>query len=282
MTPELFLDTGGYHRVAKGRHGFVMYNRFDTYIGRSIEHYGEFSEYEVDLFRQLLQANDTVVEVGSNYGTHTLPIARLVGPNGFVHAIEAQRIVFQALCATIALNNLGNVSCYQVAAAAEAGHFFIPQFSYAEEQNYGGMEIDREVSGERISAVKLDDLVTVSTLRLIKIDAEGMEQQVIAGAARLIERHRPLLYVENDRAAKSPALIRAIAALGYRLYWHIPPMFNPNNFAGNLKNIFGGICSMNMLCLPRESDFAMDEFQEIQDYDAHPLAPVLQPIKKAG
>ncbi|MCY7389116.1 MAG: FkbM family methyltransferase, partial [Burkholderiales bacterium] len=251
-------------------------------IGRSIETYGEFSEFEVDLFRQILSVGDNVVEVGSNYGTHTLPLARIVGPGGFVHAVEAQRIVSQALCATISLNNLENVACYQVAAAAATGHFFIPQFSYALEQNYGGMEIDREASGERVSAVKLDDLITVSTLRLIKIDAEGMEQQVLAGAVRLIDQHRPLLYVENDRAAKSPALIRAIAGLGYRLYWHIPPMFNPNNFAGNPENIFGGTCSINMLCLPREAHFAMDEFVEILDYDAHPLLSALRPDEKTG
>lgn len=274
MPPDLLLDTGGYHRVVKGRHGYLMYNRYDTYIGRSIENYGEFSEHEVDLFRQLLQAGDTVIEVGSNYGTHTLPLAKLVGPKGHVHAIEAQRIVFQALCGTIALNNLGNVVCYQVAAAAAAGHFFIPQFSYAEEQNIGGTEIDRDDSGERVVAVKLDDLVAVSTLKLIKVDAEGMERQVIVGATHLIERHRPLLYVENDRAAKSPALVRAIAALGYRMFWHIPPMFNLNNFAGNPENIFGEICSMNMICLPREdSKYAMGAFQEILDYDSHPFIP---------
>jgi len=273
MNPERFLDTGGYHRVARARHGLVMYNRFDTYIGRSIENYGEFSEHEVNLFRQFLRPNDTVIEVGSNYGAHTLPMAKLVGPRGFVHAVEAQRIVHQALCATIALNNLANVSCYQVAAADRPGHFFIPQFSYAEEQNYGGMEIDRQTEGEKVRAVRLDDLIAVSALRLLKIDAEGMEQQVITGATRLIEQHRPVLYVENDRAEKSPMLVRAIAKLGYRLYWHIPPMFNPDNFAGNPENVFGAICSMNMLCLHRATVFAMDEFQEILDYDAHPLLP---------
>ena len=49
---------------------------------------------------------------------------------------------------------------------------------------------------------------------LIKIDVEGMEGRVIDGALKTISRFKPLLYVENDRADKSVALIEQIMGLG--------------------------------------------------------------------
>src|SRR5262249_40109323 len=85
------------------------------------------------------------------------------------------------------------------------------------------------------------------------IDVEGMERAVLEGAAQTIARCKPVLYVENDRPEKSPALIRTIDGLGFDLYWHCPPLFNPGNFGGNPTNIFGQIVSMNMLCVPKST-----------------------------
>jgi hypothetical protein len=57
-----------------------------------------------------------------------------------------------------------------------------------------------------------------------------MEGEVLAGASGQIVRHRPILYVENDRRENSAGLIRMIDELGYDASWHMPQMFNPNNF----------------------------------------------------
>ncbi|TFG83046.1 MAG: FkbM family methyltransferase, partial [Chromatiales bacterium] len=57
----------------------------------------------------LYNKNDT--DIGANIGTHTLALARLVGQQGLVFAFEPQRIVFQTLCANMALNSLDNVHC---------------------------------------------------------------------------------------------------------------------------------------------------------------------------
>ena len=87
----------------------MLYNEHDIYIGRSLDLYGEFSEGECDVFRQLIQPGWTVLELGANIGSHTVFLAKRVGPSGRVIAFEPQRIVFQTLCANIALNNLLNV-----------------------------------------------------------------------------------------------------------------------------------------------------------------------------
>ena len=83
----------------------------------------------------------------------------------------------------------------------------------------------------------------------MKIDVEGFELDVLKGAAQTIARFNPRIYLENDRKEKSAALIAHLLGLGYRLYWHLPPLFRPDNFFKNPKDIWGNIVSVNMLCL---------------------------------
>jgi len=97
----------------------------------------------------------------------------------------------------------------------------------------------------------------------IKIDCEGMELAVIDGAVDKIKNKRPVIYVENDREEKSAELIAAIMALDYDLYWHMPPLFNPDNMAGKADNIFSKIISINMLCLPSEFKIRVDGVERV-------------------
>jgi hypothetical protein len=87
--------------------------------------------------------------------------------------------------------------------------------------------------------------------RLIKADVEGMELQVLRGALRFLQTHQPLLYVENNRNEVVDPLIEFIDSIGYAMFWHEMPLFNPNNYFANPTNIFGDELSHNMLCVPR-------------------------------
>src|SRR5262249_13602917 len=78
-----------------------------------------------------------------------------------------------------------------------------------------------------------------------------MEQAALEGATATLSRLKPVLYVENDRREKSESLIRCLDSLGYSMYWHAPPLFNPRNYFGNPRNVFGPIVSRNMLCINR-------------------------------
>jgi len=64
--------------------------------------------------------------------------------------------------------------------------------------------------------------------------------------------------VENDRKEHSQRLIALIQSFGYRLWWHLPRMYNPDNYRGDSENMFGNIVSVNMLCLPKEVQAAID------------------------
>src|SRR5258707_14359705 len=103
------------------RYGHMLYNIHDVYVGRSLDLYGEFSEGEVGLFRQLVKPGDLVLDVGANIGTHTLFFSQRIGATGRVLAFEPQRIVFQTLCANLAINSATNVWCYPHAVGGEPG-----------------------------------------------------------------------------------------------------------------------------------------------------------------
>jgi hypothetical protein len=77
--------------------------------------------------------------------------------------------------------------------------------------------------------------------------------------------------VENDRVERSQALINLIAGLGYRMFWYLPPLFNPDNFYGNAENCYPGILSVNMLCLHKENKLELSGFEEVLDPSFHPL-----------
>jgi len=250
------MSIEGFNRVKDCRHGRMLYNVHDTYIGRSLDLYGEFSEGEIDLFKPLIRPDDVVVEVGANIGVHTVWFAKATAGGGAVMAFEPQRLIFQALCANLALNSIVNALAFQQACGATSGGFItVPIIDPTRSGNFGALELadGAHTVGDEVPLVRLDDF-ELPRCRLLKIDVEGMELEVLKGAGQLIRRCKPLLYVENDREEKSEALVRHIASLGYDLYLHLPTLYSPANFFANADNVFGNIVSLNMLCVPSGSE----------------------------
>ena len=239
------------------RYGQMLFNRYDRYIGRSLQVYGEFSEGECDVFRQIVQPGHTVVEVGANIGAHTVPLAQWVGTTGKVIAFEPQRVVFQTLCANVALNNLLNVHCLQQAVGSEPGSIVVPHIDYQSENNFGGLGLGSFTRGESVPLVTIDSL-NLTACHFLKLDVEGMERDAILGARETLEKFKPVLYVENDRKDQSDALVRTLDEFGYAMYWHLPPYFNPKNFAGHSENIFGNLVSKNMICFHQSLSHQID------------------------
>jgi FkbM family methyltransferase len=239
------------------RYGSMAYPAQDMYVGRSLALYGEFSEGEAAMFRLLVKPGDMVVEVGANLGAHTVLLARLAGASGAVLAFEPQPILFQVLCANLVLNQITNVVAEQKGLGRKPGFAHIPVLDYGANLNFGGLSLDMVTEGERVP-VQILDSYRLHQCAFIKIDVEGMEAQVLEGAAETLHRLRPVLYVENDRREKSAELIKLLWSMDYRLWWHRPPLFHADNFAGNPENVFGDIVSQNLLCVPRERAFDID------------------------
>lgn len=222
----------------------MMVNDCDAYIGKSLLTYGEFSPGEAALFEKFIQPGMTVVDVGANIGAHTIALAKMVGPDGRVFAYEPQRLIFQMLCANVALNHLNNVFCQQQGVGYNTW-IGMSSLDPDHDNNFGAVSLDILPGPERVEVVPL-----TAECHFLKIDVEGMEQEVLESSKAMLAACHPVIYLENDRLEKSADLIRCVYDLGYTPYWHIVPLFVAKNWAHNPTNVFGEVCSMNMLCMP--------------------------------
>jgi FkbM family methyltransferase len=274
--------SSGFLGARQCRHGPMLYLKHDAYVGRALELYGEFSELEWQALAQMARPGDVVVEAGANLGTHTVALARRVGPKGTVHAFEPQRVVHQIMCANVILNGLINVHAYHAAVGDQPGTIEVPPVDYGCRNNFGGLSldglsnatIDANAKSESVPVMTIDSL-NLERLKLLKIDVEGMERAVLLGARQTIERCKPTLYFEADREARNRDLITTVFEMGYRLWWHTPRLFNPDNFDRNPTNVFGRIVSINMLGIHRESPGSAKGFREVTSPDE------LSPFKHA-
>lgn len=254
LPPDPFVR---FNTLKNTRHGLMLFNENDLFIGRALALYGEYAEHEMSFLRRFLRAGDIVVDAGANIGAHTVVFARAVGPSGGVLAFEPQRYAFQTLAANVALNSFTNVLTFQAALGREAGRVEIPVVSPHAPFNFGGVSLVEGTHGdavrEQVARARLDDF-TMPSLRLMKVDVEGMELDVLEGAASTIAAHRPFLYVEIDRQERNPPLFRKLAELRYRLFRHSPRLFNESNFAGVTSNVYANIVSHNAVCVPQEHE----------------------------
>jgi FkbM family methyltransferase len=173
----------------------------------------------VDALHELVTDGSTVLDVGANIGFFSVRFARWVGPTGHVIAIEPEARNIESLRRRIARAGLLDVvTCIEAAAADRPG-----QLRLARTPGHPGDHHLAE-DGEPIAAVTLDELTATDRrpVTLVKIDVQGAETMVLAGARRLIAEHRPAVFVEVDEpslarmGSSGRSLVEAIIALGYR------------------------------------------------------------------
>lgn len=262
-----------YH-LAATRHGLMVINSQDSYIGRSLLAYGEYAEIEWQFLAQLVGATTgRVLEIGAHCGALSLPLANALSLQGRqLTVLEPQQIIFQQLCANLALNGLMNVTALPVACGRRPGTVHLPHLDYKQRQNFGGVEVT-DGPGEfdtTVTCTSVDAMQFSDPLGLIKIDVEGCELAVLEGAVQTLQAYRPLLYLENDRRQHSKPLIEWLWAADYLLWWHLPPLFNPQNFYGTREDLFKMI-SVNMLAVPAERQINVKDLMPIVDSAQHPM-----------
>jgi len=175
-------------------------------------------EIVVEMLRGLRKRNGNgvvVVDCGANIGIMTTVMARAMTKWGSVVAVEAQLRLFYALCGNIALNNLFNVTAFYGAIANRSGTMSIPEIDYSKAGSLGSFELRPRADGKtedigqpidyekltiRTPMIAIDDL-GLTRCDFIKIDVEGMEAEALRGARQIIERFRPMIFVERGKAS---------------------------------------------------------------------------------
>lgn len=239
------------------RHGPLLVAADDAVIGRAIALYGQFAEAVPRLLCSALAPGDTAVDIGANIGTVALPLARAVGPSGRVYAFEPQRRAHALLGVNAALNGLTQLIPVRAGLAAAAGVMVVPPAGGDDGGNQGALALAADGPGDPVPVFPLDALA-LPACALIKIDVEGMEAAVLAGAAGTIARHRPILYVEAHAGPGTMACLSWLAAAGYRCHWHISPFWDADNIAGARSNVFGDRGDVNVLALPAEAGLSIE------------------------
>lgn len=241
------------NEVINTKYGLVLVNKNDMYIANHLRAKGCWCDEEVAAILKILRGGDIVVEVGANVGAHSIAIAAAIGAEGRLYAFEPQRIVFQQLAATVALNGLPNVHCIQRAVGRERAVAAIPPVNYSVLGNFAGVSLIEGRSSqvefidgdaEDVEVVTIDSL-NLPACRLIKIDAEGMDLDVIIGARSTIERFRPVIVTEWEPAGDGRITASKLLELNYRLY----ALHSPGNY--------------NLFCLPSEWNSAVIGVPEV-------------------
>ena len=182
----------------------------DHVIGRPIVR-DAYEQSEVRCALGVLRAGDVAVDIGAHIGFFTMQLARAVGATGHVYAFEPLDTNAGLLAQSIAENGFtGRITLERQAVSDHDGE---ATFLFAERSiNSGGGFLgnrDRApagVSSRRVRTVRLDGCALHKPIRLIKLDVEGAEPAVVAGAGALIAPRSAVHRVRGAPRTAGPCL----------------------------------------------------------------------------
>jgi len=147
-----------------------------------------------------LRLDDGVfIDVGANLGKYTIAVARELGNKGMVVAIEPNPDVYERLLLNIKLNRLTNVIPLNVAADSQNRkvHLFVDPVYHGSSSL---LTREKGLPFIEVTAKRLDDIISelgiYSGIRLVKIDVEGWEAEVLKGMREILRSCRPKIIFE--------------------------------------------------------------------------------------
>ncbi len=174
---------------------------------------GTYEAREAALFARHVARGDTVLDLGAHVGYYTLLAGTLAGPEGRVIAFEPLPRNCFYLRRHVELNRLRNVTVHEAAVGERRGYVF---FDPGPGAGRGRVEPGGPL---RVRMVSLDDFVREQRIlpRVIKIDVEGAETRVLAGAEQLLRWCRPVLFLSTHGHGLGRECRRVLEAWGYRV-----------------------------------------------------------------
>jgi len=242
----------GHTRLVGLEHRFTVRTEHGCFTGdssdmlsRYVYYFGQWEPGVTQLIRQRLRPGDTFVDVGANAGWYTLLAAHSVGPTGRVVAIEASRTNFLRLQENVSNNRLNNVRLLNEAVWSSECHLSLFQGP----PSHSGVSTVLPSFAKRKScalagqvyARPLPDLLSpdeIATLRILKIDVEGAEREVLLGLEPMLDSVPQDLeiFLELNPTEYDPAdLLRPLRKRGFRS-WIMPNQYEAGyclNFAAH-------------------------------------------------
>ena len=177
----------------------------------------------------LVPPGGTAFDVGAHLGEYAVGLSRRVGPGGHVVAFEANPVTAAQLREVVRVNGLDNARVEAVALGEHEGEV---EMALAGAGHAPGQSLlaSPTATGDRctVPMTSLDAFVLATGLQpdLVKIDVEGFELHVLAGARHVLETASPIVCVEVHPArlqsiGRSAEDVDAVlAGLGYATTSH--------------------------------------------------------------
>ena len=219
-----------YTIIVSTKYGMMMLNRHDiNQTGRLVPTGVGFDDAQIEFAKAVCGAHPgaLMLDIGANFGTYTLALSQhLVASGGLVHAFEPQREIANMICGSLALNSISNAIVHTVCVGDSTDPVDLPRFDYHQPMNFGSIEFgaeQREVltqtrlnSTEKVAQVRIDDF-SFTNVKFIKIDVEGMEEDVLTGAHNTFVVNRPIALVEIIKS-NAASLYGLFSELEYKIF----------------------------------------------------------------
>ena len=161
----------------------------------------------VEFFKRLLKKGDFAIDIGANTGIITTYMALACGAEGTVMAFDPNPFVFKILEENAGLNKgLAHIVPHNVAITDADGEFYY----HSSEASFNNGGISAESNSrhgkfgltQKIRGVRLETFLEkeypgmIEKLKLIKVDAEGYDKEIIKSISGLLTRYRPMVVAE--------------------------------------------------------------------------------------
>lgn len=177
--------------------GFTFNLEEGDLITETIRARGAWEPHLTDLFRNVVVPGVVVLDIGANFGFHTLELAARVGDSGRVLAFEPQRLVYQQLCHHLYINDCRNVWTYHAAIGDRMGTVAVASASEAIVGNVGATPVG--IGSEYVPMITIDSL-SLNALTLMKVDVQGAELLTLSGGKSTVEKFRPIIAIEVEES----------------------------------------------------------------------------------
>jgi len=188
-----------------------IYGRTFTVSGGEDDEYyrlipdgGEITDSVLAAIRSHVRPDAVCLDVGANIGLYSLGLSHLA-PQGKVYAFEPSPTTYGHLQSNLATNGATNVDACNLAVGHSVGTVVFHDFSFFSAGSFSS-DVGSLLSSEsyqsdafEAAATTLDDFVAdrgLDRVDFVKVDVEGAEMSVLAGAEKTLATYRPVTVLE--------------------------------------------------------------------------------------
>ncbi len=210
-------------------YNYVNFTNWDN----PLVHKVEISLKDITFFKRFLKEGDVAIDIGANIGQTSVLMSLITGKNGLVLAFDPNPYVFEILVENTKLNpDNTHIVPHNVAITDRDDEFYYNSseasfnnggISMQQKNRHGTFSLETKVNGIQLEKFLLNQYPDkVQDLKLIKIDTEGYDKEIIKSISSLLNKHRPVLITEcfgknsNDEKFEQ---YETLNSLGYTLYY---------------------------------------------------------------